>query len=108
MESTGGTTLSRPPVVSMNPESGTHSPRSTAQVGHPQEAESAGRFTAVAAENHELRAQLEQARAERHRLQDMQRRIMELLGTTNPDKLVHDLRNLLNERNLLKALMDET
>lgn len=71
------------------------------------EAASAAQITAVAAENRELRAQLDQARADRSRLMDAQRRIMELLGTSNPEKIVHDLRNLLNERDLLKALVDE-
>lgn len=58
------------------------------------------------AEVHELRAQLEQLRAERNRLLDTQRQIMDLLGVKSPDKLVHDLRNVLNERDLLKALID--
>ena len=58
------------------------------------------------AEVHELRAQLEQLRAERNRLANTQRDIMELLGVKSPDKLMHDLRNMLNERDLLKALVD--
>lgn len=59
------------------------------------------------AENRELRAEVEQLRAERNRLMETQRRIMELIGAPSPDKLVHDLRNVLNERALLKALVDE-
>jgi hypothetical protein len=58
------------------------------------------------AELHELRAQLELLRAERNRLIDTQRQIMALLGVKSPDKLLHDLRNVLNERDLLKALVD--
>jgi hypothetical protein len=71
------------------------------------EAAPAAQITAIAAENRDLRAQLDQARADRSRLLDAQRRVMELLGTANPDKILHDLRNLLNERDLLKALVDE-
>jgi hypothetical protein len=52
----------------------------------------------------ELRAELEQLRAERNRLAELQRRIMELLNVPSPDKLVHDIRNVLNERDLLRAL----
>jgi hypothetical protein len=35
--------------------------------------------------------------------------MMKLMGTTSPDRLVHDVRNLLNEVSLLRALtaMDE-
>ena len=59
-----------------------------------------------AAANQEMQAELERLRAERKQLLDRQGRIMELLGTTAPEKLVHDLRNLLNERELFKALAD--
>lgn len=59
------------------------------------------------AENNELRAQLEQLRAERNRLVETQRRVMEVLGVSSPEKLIHDLRNVLNERDLLKALVDQ-
>ena len=33
---------------------------------------------------------------------------MDLLGTRPPERLLHDLRNLLNERELFKALADLT
>jgi hypothetical protein len=52
----------------------------------------------------ELRAELEQLRTERNRLAETQRRIMELLQVQSADKLVHDIRNVLNERDLLRAL----
>ena len=65
------------------------------------------RISSLSAENHELRAELEQLRAERNRLAETQRRIMELLHVQSPDKLVHDLRNILNERELLRALVRE-
>lgn len=64
-------------------------------------------IASIIAENRELRAQVEQLRSERTRLADVQHRIMELLKVPSPDKIVHDLRNLLNERDLLKALVDE-
>jgi len=66
----------------------------------------AGQLAVLQAENMELRAELEQLRADRGRLFDRQRRIMELLKTTNAEHLVHDLRNLLNERELLRTLVD--
>ena len=74
----------------------------------PTEATSAGaQIASTLAENRELRAEVEHLRAERHRLMETQRRIMELIGAPSAEKLVHDLRNVLNERDLLKALVDE-
>jgi len=64
-------------------------------------------LASMLAENRELRAQVEQLRSERNRLAEQQTRIQELLKAASPDKLLHDLRNLLNERDLLKALVDE-
>jgi hypothetical protein len=63
-------------------------------------------LAALIAENHELRADVARLRAERDRLLDTQKRVMDLLYTTQPDRLVHDLRNALNERDLFKALAD--
>lgn len=68
---------------------------------------SAAQITSVMAENAELRGQLEQLRAERARWTETQRRLMDLLHTQAPEKLVHDLRNVLNERDLLKTLVDQ-
>lgn len=68
---------------------------------------SAAQITSLAAENAELRGQLEQLRGERARWTETQRRLMDLLHTQAPEKLVHDLRNLLNERDLLKTLVDQ-
>jgi hypothetical protein len=65
-----------------------------------------GQITFVLAENQELKGQIEQLRSERTRWLETQRRMMDLLHTASPDKLVHDLRNLLNERDLLKTLVD--
>lgn len=68
---------------------------------------SASQVTSLVAETKELKGQVEQLRAERTRWMETQRRMMELLHTTAPEKLVHDLRNLLNERDLLKTLVDQ-
>ena len=59
------------------------------------------------AENKQLRADLEQLRGDRDRLADIQRRVMELLASASAEKIVHDLRNVLNERELLRALVDQ-
>jgi hypothetical protein len=42
-------------------------------------------------------------RAELDRLLKQQRELMELLGTTRADRLLHDVRNLLQERIFLEA-----
>ena len=72
------------------------------------ETSAGAKIAQLAAENRELRAQVDQLHSERARLLETQRRITELLGSPSPDKLLHDLRNVLNERNLLKALVDES
>jgi len=64
------------------------------------------RFAALLGENQELRAQLDQARAERTRMAEILSRLTEVLGSKSPDKLVHDVRNVLNERELYRALAD--
>ena len=90
----------------------------SAQISHPltsppdpaqqsQHAPSATHVVSLTAQLHELRAELEQLRADRNRLAETQRRIMELLNVQSPDKLVHDVRNVLNERELLKAIVGE-
>jgi hypothetical protein len=63
-------------------------------------------IAAQAATVHELRVELNQLRVERDRLADRQRQIAELLNSANPEKIVHDLRNVLNELTLYKALVD--
>ncbi len=67
----------------------------------------AAHVTALVAQNRELRAELDHIRAERNRLIETQARIMELLNVKSPDKLLHDIRNVLNERELLKALVGD-
>jgi hypothetical protein len=66
----------------------------------------AGELTYVTAEIRDLKAEVERLRAERDRLLEMQSRVLELLGTDRPDRLVHDLRNVLNERALFRALAE--
>jgi len=76
--------------------------------GDPEQgSDSAARVTALLARNCELEGEVEALRAERNRLAEMQSRIMELLHVPSPDKLLHDIRNVLNERELLKALVGD-
>lgn len=63
-------------------------------------------ITGLQAELMQLRGELEQLRGDRARLLDRQRRMMELIGTKHPEHLVHDMRNVLNERELLRTLVD--
>ena len=64
------------------------------------------RLARLVAENIELRAEIEQLKADRKRMADIQLRLMEVLNCKSPDKLVHDVRNILNERELYRALAD--
>jgi len=64
------------------------------------------RMSSVVAENRELRAELESMKAERARMAEIQSRLAEVLGSKSPDKLVHDVRNVLNERELYRTLAD--
>ena len=50
---------------------------------------------------------IEQLRSEVARLRDREREILELLNVQSPDRLMHDLRNLLNEVQLLRILADQ-
>jgi signal transduction histidine kinase len=59
-----------------------------------------------AAELHELRVEADRLRAERDRLADRQLQVAELLKSDNADKIVHDLRNVLNELQLYKMLVE--
>jgi hypothetical protein len=44
---------------------------------------------------------------ELERLRDRERQIIELLGSTSSDRIIHDLRNVLNEARLLRFLADK-
>ena len=63
-------------------------------------------LAAITAENQQLRTEIERMRSERAKMSDIQSRLMEVLGSKSPDRLVHDLRNVLNERELYRALAD--
>ncbi|HEY8746393.1 MAG TPA: hypothetical protein VIM11_00355 [Tepidisphaeraceae bacterium] len=67
----------------------------------------AAHVTVLVARNRELQAELDRVRADRNRLAETQTRVMELLHVSSPDKLLHDIRNVLNERELLKALVGD-
>jgi hypothetical protein len=44
--------------------------------------------------------------AELLRLRNREREIMELLGSASPDRILHDLRNVMNEVSLLRTLLE--
>jgi hypothetical protein len=54
----------------------------------------------------EIDAENRRLRAEVQRLADEQRELMQLLDCKSPDRLAHDLRNVLNELNLYRTLME--
>jgi hypothetical protein len=60
----------------------------------------------MTAQIRDLKAEIERISDERDRLLQMQSRVLELLGTDRPERLVHDLRNVLNERALFRALAE--
>lgn len=65
-----------------------------------------GIVAAVVAENRELSAEVQRLRSEREQWLETQRRVMELLSCTSPERIIHDLRNVLNERELYRSLAD--
>ena len=54
-----------------------------------------------------LREENQRLTADRDRWEKTEREIMSLLGTKNPQKIIHDLRNVLNELSLLQALTSD-
>ena len=50
----------------------------------------------------------EELHAELHRLRERERQIVELLNAKSPDRILHDLRNLLNEVQLLRILAEQS
>src|SRR4051812_49312339 len=91
-------------LIGLNPLIG------TATADHSPTTESPGpsvrELNYLTADNRDLRAEVERLRAERDRLLATQRRMMDLLGTASPERLIHDMRNVLNERELFRALAD--
>lgn len=86
----------------MNGEAG----RDNGEAGSHASQPLAGQMAALYAENRELRAEIDCLKADKARLVDIQNRLMEALGTKAPERLVHDVRNVLNERELYRALAD--
>jgi hypothetical protein len=62
--------------------------------GRPNEAD-------IAAENARLAGDVS-------RMAERQREVMELLNCKSPERIVHDLRNLINELNLYRQLVEAT
>jgi hypothetical protein len=54
-----------------------------------------------------LAAELDDCRRRCERLAERERRIAELLNSENPDKIEHDLRNVMNELQLLRTLFEK-
>jgi hypothetical protein len=78
----------------------------SAAVAASQEPERGAQMAAALAQVQELAAEVNRLRAERDRWQSQQAEIMRLLGAKSPDRIVHDLRNVLNERELFRTLAD--
>ena len=49
----------------------------------------------------------DQLRAEIELLRERERQIIELINAKSPDRILHDLRNLLNEVQLLRILAEQ-
>jgi hypothetical protein len=58
----------------------------------------------LAQANERLRAEIQRLTSENDKLVQRERAIAELISAPSPDQILHDLRNLLNELILLKAL----
>jgi hypothetical protein len=73
---------------------------------HPGEAGGEGQAekSAHAEPTHSMNA--EALRREVERLREREQQIVELLGAKSPDKILHDLRNVLNELQLLRILAE--
>src|SRR3954469_7333245 len=54
-----------------------------------------------------LAAELDNYRRRCDRLEDRERRIAELLNSKSPEKIEHDLRNVMNELQLLRTLFEK-
>ncbi len=65
-----------------------------------------GNPASLEAELDQLRAEVQQLRSERTSLIERQQRVMDLIGTARAENLLHDIRNVLNERALLRTLTE--
>jgi hypothetical protein len=59
-------------------------------------------------QNAHLLQQIADLQSQRDRWQKMQREIIALVEAPSPDKIVHSLRNVLNELTLLRAMSDDS
>ena len=104
MESTLGGTMFTPQSLNSG-ERGAGNSRGTG-IDSVEPNQVQGQMASILAENRELRAELEALRAEKDRMAEILSRLTEVLGAKSPDRLVHDVRNVLNERELYRALAD--
>ena len=84
-------------------------PGSDAQTGWREDADRDGEartalVASLLAKNQELQAEINRLRAEREVMVQRQQIVMDLLAAKSPDRILHDLRNLLNERELYRTL----
>ena len=56
------------------------------------------------ADRNSLLDEIRRLKAEQKVLRDRESKIMELLGTKSPDQILHDFRNVLNEKELFRVL----
>lgn len=79
-------------------------PGSLQVLNDPSNVDAPAQQAQMKAEMADLRGEVERVRAERDRLRDRELQIMTLIGAAQPEHIIHDLRNVLNERSLLRAL----
>ncbi len=104
MDSTlGGSTFTSRGELSTSADSVPH--RGT-RIDPPDPTPLQAQMSSILAENRELRAELETLKADRARMAEILSRLAEVLGSKSPDRLVHDVRNVLNERELYRTLAD--
>jgi hypothetical protein len=70
----------------------------------PELAAAREQIKALSDENERLSADLRQLHQERERFGKIQAEMVTLLKAKSPDRILHDLRNVLNELTLLKAI----
>ncbi|HEY8665434.1 MAG TPA: hypothetical protein VIL86_02155 [Tepidisphaeraceae bacterium] len=80
--------------------------RMVSEVLAPEFARAKEQITALTEENARLRADLQALQAAQAIWMGKEAEIAMLLKSTNPQKIVHDLRNVLNELALLNSVLD--
>jgi len=81
--------------------------RMIGQILRPELAEAAQRQQSLVEENVRLCSELQRIREERDQALAIQQEIMQLLEVQSPRRIIHDLRNVLNEVVLLRAIMPQ-